>query len=227
MRPPALGPHDTRNKGWVMAMDNGGVSRLGLMAIGLALSVAGAGLGLASGNSGPDPGGTVAGQDSLKAGDDAPSFVMDDLATGQPVFLSDYAGRTLRQPWKNSPRHVLVLCFWTSLSTPCKQEIEELSRFAAAFSDRPVAFFLVNTRERAGMTTEQIRSVVSERGYALTVLLDATGTVADRYGVHTLPATFVIDKMGVLKSLHQGTGSTLDGSLEKLVRSLAEESEPN
>ena len=41
----------------------------------------------------------------------------------------------------------------------------------------------------------------------------------------TLPATFVTDKAGVLRMLHQGAGSTAGGSLEKLLGALAGEPE--
>lgn len=167
---------------------------------------------------------TSAPQDSLRLGDDAPAFVMDNLATGEPVFLSDFAGRTLRQPWKNSPREVVVLCFWASWSEPCEKEITEISTVAAAFSGKPVRFFLVNTAERAGTSAEVIKSTVAQRAYKIPVLIDGTGTVADRYGVQTMPATVVIDKYAVLRLLHYGPGSAAGGNLEKLLTALSHES---
>ena len=165
----------------------------------------------------------VSRQDTLLAGDDAPTFVMDDLATGEPVFFADYAGQTLRQPWNNSSRNVVVLCFWASWSASCEQEISNLAALGSKLPGKPVKIFLVNTRERAGTTAEAIKSIVSERGYRLTVLLDATGTVADRYGIHSLPTTVVANKYGILKMLHSGPGSTAQGTLEGLLTSLADE----
>ena len=161
-------------------------------------------------------------QDTLRVGDDAPTFVMDDLSTGEPVFLSDYTGTTLRQPWKNSARHVVVICFWSSWSEPSTEEIAALSALAGKLANKPVKVFLVNTGERAGVTRESLRTVVGERGYTLTVLVDATGTVADRYGVQQLPQTAVADKQGVLRMLHRGPGSLAGGELEALVNALAE-----
>lgn len=162
-------------------------------------------------------------QDALLVGDVAPSFVMDDLDSGEPVFLADLAGRTLRQPWKNASRQVVVLNFWASWSEPCKKEIEELSATVGKFAGQPVTVFLVNTMERAGTTAEAIKSIAAERGYRLRVLLDETGTVADRYGVQKLPATFVIDKYGVLRLLHYGPGSVAGGGLEATVVALAQQ----
>jgi peroxiredoxin len=150
---------------------------------------------------------------------------MDDLASGSPVFFSDYAGKVLRQPWKNTQRHVVVLCFWATWSEPCHQDISGLMELAGRFSDQPVKFFLVSTGERAGTTRETMRSIVEQRGYTLQVLVDATGTVADRYGVQTLPATAVADKHGALRWIRHGPGSSNGDDLAELLNTLVKEPE--
>ncbi len=38
--------------------------------------------------------------DTLNIGDDAPQFVMRNLITNTGVFLRDFTGKTLREPWK-------------------------------------------------------------------------------------------------------------------------------
>ena len=148
---------------------------------------------------------------------------MDDLATGEPVFLSDFTGATLRQPWKDSPRQVVVICFWASWSEPSNEEIADLTAVAAGVTGKPVRFFLVNTRERAGFSRASVRTVVEQRAYRLPVLVDATGTVADRYGVQDLPMTVVADKRAVVRMLHRGRGSVTSAGLEAIINALAQE----
>ena len=85
------------------------------------------------------------GQDSLKIGTEAPPFVMRNLMTDEGVYLRDFTGKTLRNPWKKRERQVVVLSFWATWCEPCKNEIPILTKLTENFKDQPVKFFLVNT----------------------------------------------------------------------------------
>jgi thiol-disulfide isomerase/thioredoxin len=152
---------------------------------------------------------------------------MLDAATDEAVFLRDFTGKALRQPWKNKTRHVVVLSFWASWCEPCKEEIPILMKVADEFKGQPVKVFLVNTGENPTVTKDTVRSVIRRRGYTLPCLMDNTGTVARRYTVQSLPVLVVIDKFGVVRKVnwgyHQGFEQELRVLLPELIREAEEE----
>jgi len=164
--------------------------------------------------------------DSLKVGDEAPSFVMRDAFTDNPVFLSDFTGKTLRQPWKKKDRHAVIISFWASWCEPCKEEIPVLTRMAAELKDDPVKIFLVNTRESSEFTEDSVRALLKKRGYTLPCLLDATGSVGDRYTVWGLPMIVVIDKYGTVRKVNRGYHQNFDTEIRKLLIDILKEDKP-
>lgn len=165
-------------------------------------------------------------RDSINVGDEAPSFVMREAFTDNPVFLSDYTGKNLRQPWKKKERHAVVISFWASWCEPCKEEIPLLTKMAADFESDPVKIFLVNTREYSEFTEDSVKVLLKKRGYTLPCLLDATGSVADRYTVWGLPMIVVIDKYGIIRKVNRGFHQDFDVEIRELLRDILKEEKP-
>lgn len=144
------------------------------------------------------------------AGEALIDFTLPTLA-GDEVSLSDYAGR------------VVFLNFWATWCEPCKRELPTFVAFTRSHPapDDPV-ILAVNLEE----TPEQVRDFATRNGIAideLTVLIDAQGTAADRYGVFTIPVTFVIDQTGVVRYPSYGelTLDEIQAYLDALARSSA------
>ena len=164
--------------------------------------------------------------DSLKPGDTAPTFVLRDIVTGDPVFLEDYTGKDLRKGSNNATRHVVVLSFWATWCEPCKKEIPILTTMADQFKGKPVKFFLVNTLEQTKEPThteDSVKAVLKARGYTLPCLVDAIGRAADGYQVRTLPVLVVIDKHGVIRKINHGYVKDFEVELANLLSDLAKE----
>jgi thiol-disulfide isomerase/thioredoxin len=163
--------------------------------------------------------------DSLKIGDEAPRFVMRNLATNNGVFFSDYTGKILREPWKKKERQVVILSFWATWCQPCKNEIPILTKLANKFYGQKVQFFLVNTMERAEQSEDSVRTTYMNRGYSLTCLIDPAGRYAHLYSVHGLPALVVVDKLGIVRKINRGYHENFEIELEQLIKDLLKEEE--
>jgi len=138
-------------------------------------------------------------QKVLSAGDEAPKFVLLDLS-GEYIYLRDYSGKKLRQPWRKREKHVVVLSFFATWCIPCKIEIPILGEIAESFTDEPLKIFLLDLEERAELVVPFIDSL----DVSIPVLLDQYGVVAEKYGVVALPQTFLIDKEGTIRYLSRG-----------------------
>jgi thiol-disulfide isomerase/thioredoxin len=148
---------------------------------------------------------------------------MRDIISGDPVFLRDYVGTTLRRASRNRARQVVVLSFWATWCEPCKKEIPLLTKMTDEFAGRPVKFFLVNTLEQAKeptYTEDSVKAVINARGYTLPCLVDAIGRVADSYRVRSLPALVVIDKEGVIRRINRGFEEGFESGLRTLLNDI-------
>ena len=136
---------------------------------------------------------------AIVVGDEAPKLVLRDLS-GEYIYLRDYTGKKLRQPWKKREKHVVVLSFFATWCIPCRTEIPILGEIAANFADKPLKIFLVDLNEKA----ELIVPFIEEFNVSIQVLMDQYGVVAEKYGVVALPQLFLIDKEGTIRYLSRG-----------------------
>jgi peroxiredoxin len=120
-----------------------------------------------------------------------PDFTLPTL-TGETISTTDYRGKTL------------VLNFWASWCPPCRAEMPDLQ---ALHDERATADDLVvlGVNFLAEDTIEAATTFVDEFALTLPVVLGMPdGSVAQRYGVRGLPATFFIDRNGILRKTNLG-----------------------
>lgn len=122
---------------------------------------------------------------------------------GQPVKLSDYRGR------------VVMLHFWGSWCPTCCGELPSLQRLYDAMKTRPkdMEFVLVQVREtintsQAWMKDQELALPLHDSGYSEahgdTLQLADGKQIPDRNLAMAFPATYLLDKNGVVVFSHMG-----------------------
>jgi peroxiredoxin len=96
--------------------------------------------------------------------------------------------------------NVVVMNFWATWCAACRNEMPPLQRVADDFQTERFTLLEVNLEEDAA-AVDPFRQ---QLGLRTPILLDVQGDVTQRYGVGTLPATFVIDQHGNLRLEHVG-----------------------
>jgi thiol-disulfide isomerase/thioredoxin len=131
-------------------------------------------------------------------------YVMDatDLS-GAPVNLSELSGKAL------------VLNFWATWCAPCVAEMPNLQRLRDKTSDLDVQFACV-TRE----PVELVRKFVEKRGIDLPVYVLGTEP-PECFKSRAIPATFVLDKKGMIVMRHFGAARWDAEEIVVFVRGLA------
>ncbi len=150
----------------------------------------------------------------LPAGTAAPTFSLPTF-DGDRVSLRTWCGDTLNKLHINPFRHVVILSFWATYCEPCKKEIPELTAIAQKHSTDSVKIFCISIDKEGA---SKVGPVVTERKYTLPVLLDPYCKTAERYGVSSLPALFVIDPMGNIR--YSSSGYNENESLSQKIDSL-------
>jgi len=113
---------------------------------------------------------------------EAPAFSLNSL-DGKPIALSDFRGKPV------------LLIFWATWCTSCKEELPLLEEFSIGKRDQLVILLITIDGERKRAT----QKIVNENKITLPVLLLLKEKVMDHYMVRGwVPQTFLIDREGML-----------------------------
>ena len=112
----------------------------------------------------------------------APEFTLDLMDGGQ-VVMSQLSGRPV------------VLNFWASWCTPCRDEAAGLERTWRAYKDRRVLFVGIDIQD----SEADARFYLEEFDVTYPNGRDVDGKVTVEYGVVGLPVTFFVNMDGVIE----------------------------
>lgn len=115
-------------------------------------------------------------------GSPAPEITLKNLQ-GQEVRLSDFRGK------------VVLLNFWATWCKPCKEEMPAMQASYDKLRDEGFVVLAVNELEDTEKVAEHIRA----HHHTFPVVMDHSNSVANRYGVVGLPASFLIDRQGIVR----------------------------
>jgi thiol-disulfide isomerase/thioredoxin len=139
----------------------------------------------------------------------APDFAVTTL-DGLPLRSRDLRGR------------VVVIAFWATWCTPCREELPEVEGVYQRFRTDPrVAFLVLDVADSD--TVDQARAFLTKARLTMPAAMDSTGTpgskgsAAQSLGQQTLPQIYLLDATGQVRWVHTG----YDGS-EELAGHLAD-----
>jgi thiol-disulfide isomerase/thioredoxin len=144
--------------------------------------------------------------------DDAPGFA------GPPapaLDLPDLGGAVVRlDQLRGVP---VIVNFWATWCEPCKREMPSLVQLNARLSGRGLRILAVSIDANKA----DVQRYLERTDFPLQVLLDPTKGASERFGVTTVPSTFILDDEGRVVERVDGaadwTSPNLLGILEKLL----------
>ncbi|MGV7220905.1 MAG: TlpA disulfide reductase family protein [Nitrospinales bacterium] len=125
---------------------------------------------------------------SLAAKDRAPDFEMKTLRGGN-INLSDYNGK------------YVLLNFWATWCGPCKIEMPSMEALFSKFKSKNFEILAVSNDI---FGAKVVKPFVDAHNMSFTVSLDQDLKVSSRYGVMSLPTTFLIDPKGTIIGVING-----------------------
>ncbi len=144
-----------------------------------------------------------------KVGESPPNFELPVLSGGSGrLALADLRGK------------VVVLTFWASWCGPCRMEVPALEKPWKELRDTNATIVGVSIDDDEAAANSFLKLFP----VTYPMLLDAGGrTVADAWGVSSIPATVVLDKQGVVRKRHLGYSPTMLANTLTFVRELEQE----
>ncbi len=128
-------------------------------------------------------------------------FALKDLS-GADVRVSDYAGK------------VVLVNFWASWCTPCKEEMPVLEQFYRDHRQDGFVILAVNT----GDSPADAASYIQKNGYTFPVWSDPSGNQLIKLGVNGLPFSLVLDRQG--RRVARWYGGTDRANLDQVITPL-------
>lgn len=113
----------------------------------------------------------------------APNFLLNTM-DGRQVRLSDNLGR------------ITLVTFWATWCPFCAGELRDFDQLHQQYGNR-LAILAINRADTPAAAANFIRAVGISPG--VTILMDPTNSVYPKYQATTMPETFLIDKMGVIR----------------------------
>lgn len=124
---------------------------------------------------------------ALEQGQPAPAFQTQGL-TGGTVSLAQYRGK------------VVYLDFWASWCGPCAVALPALERLRKEFPADQFQIVAVNVDAKP----ELAKNFLRRRPVSYPSAYDPKGEIPVRFGVETMPTSFLIDRQGVVRHVHRG-----------------------
>lgn len=116
-----------------------------------------------------------------------------------PIELSDLSGKTVSL--ESMRGSVVLLNFWSTLCSPCTAEMPSLNRLYTALKEKGLQVVSV----AIDSLDAPVREYAAKNNIAFTVLLDSEKEVFfDEYAGPALPATYLIDRNGVIVEKFSG-----------------------
>lgn len=132
----------------------------------------------------------------------APDFALSDI-NGTLLALRDLRGRPV------------MVNFFATWCTPCRMEVPVIQAAYEAYTDQ--ALFIVGVD--VGEKPETAAHFVRQLGLTYPIVLDRDGEVTvNQYKVRGIPASFFIDREGIIRSVHRGpiTKALIENYLAKI-----------
>jgi cytochrome c-type biogenesis protein len=138
----------------------------------------------------------------VEIGAPAPEYRAVSLA-GDSVSLTGERGR------------VVLLNVWATWCHPCRAEIPELLEIRETYKSR--GFELIGVSVDAGGADNDIRAFMAEFGMSYPIWRDPDERVSAQFLIVGVPATFLIDRNGVLRWRKTGPVARGDSTLKAAI----------
>jgi peroxiredoxin len=127
-----------------------------------------------------------------------------ETTEGKQVSLSDYRGK------------IVFLNFWATWCPPCRREMPAMEKLYQKFKDQDFVMLAVDLQEKL----EKVIKFMRDNKLNFPVLIDSEGKAGSKYGIRSIPTTFLVDKHGKIIGRAIGGREWSNEEMFKLIEAL-------
>lgn len=143
---------------------------------------------------------------AVEVGQRAPKFSLSAVDGSGKVDLSSYKGK------------VVYLDFWASWCPPCRKAMPEIEKLRKSYSPDEFVVVAVNVDS----SLKKAQKVLAKTPVGYVSGSDPQGLLPKRYEVKTMPTSYLLDRNGVVRYVHEGfrrgDEKALRTEIDKLLR---------
>jgi peroxiredoxin len=143
-------------------------------------------------------------EQGITVGKAAPDFKLGVIGGSNPVSLSQYRGKPV------------FIVFWATWCGPCRREIPALKELYAKYSPKGVQFVSVAVGWR--QSEEDVSRFKTTQQLPYQILWDKDNTVAEKWGVQSIPTNLILDQDGVIRYRDFGISPEAETTLQSMVK---------
>jgi peroxiredoxin len=142
---------------------------------------------------------------AIPAGGSAPEIKLTDFS-GRPVNLTSLRGK------------VVLLDFWASWCKPCREELPVLEALQKKYGENGLVIIGVNVDKDEASARKFLQD--NKLKLSFTLANDAQHKVAGSYEPPTMPSSYVIDRAGKVRFVHEGFRASDAAKMEAEIKQL-------
>lgn len=146
----------------------------------------------------------VANAYGAKTGDPAPECSARSIDGEQTVTLAEHQNK------------VLYVDFWASWCPPCQQSFPSLNRLHNELKDQGFEVIAINLDENKNDAVEFLHNHPVD----FSIVHDGEGKCPNAFQVMAMPASYIIDKKGIVRAVHLGFDEDQLSSIKSTVLTL-------
>jgi peroxiredoxin len=123
----------------------------------------------------------------LKSGAKARDFTVSSLA-GEEISLAQLRGK------------VVLINFWATWCVPCREELPRLSALQEKLRQRGLVVLAISVDNER----ENISDFLRQNSVKLQAFWDRDKRISKLYDPQTMPSTYLVDRNGTLRFIHNG-----------------------
>ena len=143
---------------------------------------------------------------AVKIGARAPDFTLKSVR-GDNLKLSEYIGE------------VVVVNFWASWCSTCREQMPILNDIHLRYRETGLVMLGVNVDKKM----KKARRMLDELRVVFPILFDTSNNVSKRYDIDAMPTTYLIDRDGNIRYIHNGYSPGYEEDYERQIRELMRE----
>jgi thiol-disulfide isomerase/thioredoxin len=141
---------------------------------------------------------------ALDAGDAAPSFSAPSLSGPGDLSLAQFRGK------------IVFVDIWASWCGPCLKSLPHLDELRKSYPSAKFQVLAVNVDR----DPEKARAFRKKRPVGYPSVSDPEGRIPERFGLETMPTSYLIDDRGVVRFVNEGFRTGDIGKLQANIETL-------
>jgi peroxiredoxin len=151
-------------------------------------------------------------------------FAFVSISKAQMYFeftLPDIDGNDVSMSKILEKSNVVMLSFWATWCTPCKEEMKKMSDIYEKYKDKGFIYVALNNDNQK--SASKVKSFVTAQGYTFPVLLDSDKKVFEGYsGKDEMPYSLLINKKKEIIAVHTGFKTGDEKGIEEEIKAALE-----